>query len=354
MNKRNRRKFIINILIFTAIMLLTFWFVFRNQDFSIILESARKMSWWGMAIAILLSVFFVSAEGYMICYLLKGIKEKTSLLRCISYSFIGFFFSGITPSATGGQPMQLYYMKKDKISLSASTVVLMVVAIIYKFVLVLIGVGILLVWRNPLKGYLKGYYYLYCFGLFLNVLLVVLLTFVMFSPEIIKMIVYKIEKMLVFFKILKPSDKRRGRLDGFLAGYQGTVVFFKTHKRLIGVTILFTFLQRFSLFLLTYVVYKGLGLSGTPMLDVILVQASIYIAVDMLPVPGAQGITETMYYTVFAKIFSAKYLTASLCIARGTSFYLLMVVSLIVLCVRIFSKDKKIEKNKMGLEGNFK
>ncbi len=52
-------------------------------------------------------------------------------------------------------------------------------------------------------------------------------------------------------------------------------------------------------FFLTYVVYRGLGLYGTPMLDIILLQASVYIAVDMLPVPGAQGITEAMYRAVF-------------------------------------------------------
>lgn len=345
MNEKKKRKFIFNILIFVVIMLLTFWFVFHNQDFSNVLESVHKMSGKYMAVAIFLAIFFVAAEGCMICYLLKGIKERTSLFRCISYSFIGFFFSGITPSATGGQPMQLYYMKKDGNSLSAASVVLMTVAVIYKFVLVLIGVGILLIWREPLKGYLQGYYFLYCFGLFLNSLLVVLLVCVIFSPALIKMILYKIEGIFIFFRILKQSKRRREKIDDFLSGYQETVIFLKTHKDLIGITILFTFVQRFTVFLLTYIVYRGLGLSGTSMIDIILVQASIYIAVDMLPVPGAQGITEAMYHTVFTKIFSASYLTASLCIMRGTSFYFLMITSLVVLCIKIFLKNREIRKN---------
>ncbi len=346
MNEKKKREFIYNILIFLAIMLLTFWFVFRNQDFSNILESIRKMSALYMAVAIFLALFFVAAEGCMICYLLKGIKERTSLFRCISYSFIGFFFSGITPSATGGQPMQLYCMKKDGNSLSASSVVLMTVAIIYKFVLVLIGVGILLVWREPLRGYLQGYYFLYCFGLFLNSLLVVLLVCVLFSPKLIKGILYKIEGILISLRILKQSDRRREKIDNFLSGYQETVVFLKMHKGLIGITILFTFIQRFSVFLLTYIVYRGMGLSGTSMIDIILVQASIYIAVDMLPIPGAQGITEAMYHAVFITIFSANYLTASLCITRGISFYFIMMVSLIILCIRVFLGNRVSRERK--------
>ena len=81
-----------------------------------------------MAAAVFLAVFFVAGEGCMIWYLLRGIGEQPTLLRCMSYSFIGFFFSGITPSATGGQPMQLYYMRRDGNALSASSVVLMTVA----------------------------------------------------------------------------------------------------------------------------------------------------------------------------------------------------------------------------------
>lgn len=105
-------------------------------------------------------VIFVCAEGSMIWYLLTSMRKKTdsqttvlcvvgkekvcSLWRCIQYSFIGFFYSGITPSATGGQPVQLYYMNKDGNKGSDSTIVLMTVAVIYKFVLVVLGVGMLL------------------------------------------------------------------------------------------------------------------------------------------------------------------------------------------------------------------
>lgn len=119
-------------------------------------------------------------------------------------------------------------------------------------------------------------------------------------------------------------------MDQFLCEYQETVGFLRNHKRMIMVTVIGTFLQRGSTFILTYVVYWGLGLHGTPMLDIILLQVSVYIAVDMLPVPGAQGITEAMYRAVFETVFPADCLVASICITRGISFYLVMAVSFIV------------------------
>ncbi|MDE6219778.1 MAG: flippase-like domain-containing protein [Lachnospiraceae bacterium] len=186
MNKKNVRRLIVNAGIFAVVMALTFQSVFRNQNFAEIADAVGQMSREYLAASVFLAVFFVAGEGCMICYLLKGIGERTTLPRCISYSFVGFFFSGITPSATGGQPMQLYYMKRDGNSLSAASVVLMTVAIIYKLVLVLIGIGILLFWGAPLRNYLQAYYGLYFLGLCLNVVLVVVLLMVMFSQGTIR------------------------------------------------------------------------------------------------------------------------------------------------------------------------
>lgn len=338
MKKDNRKKWIVHISIFAAAMALTFWSVFRNQNFAEMAVSIQRLSMPSAMEAVFLAVAFVAGEGCIIWYLLKGIGEKTSLPLCISYSFIGFFFSGITPSATGGQPMQLYYMRKDGNSLSSASVVLMTVAVMYKFVLALMGIGILLFGRQPFKNYFQGYGCLYLFGLFLNISVTAALILIMFSPGIIRAVFYKTEKLLVRLRLWKKSELRGNKMERFLSGYQETVCFLRSHKKMIGVVAAGTFVQRFSIFLLTYVIYRGLGLHGFSMWDVVWLQASVYIAVDMLPLPGTQGITEAMFQSVFQGIFTEQYLAASLCITRGISFYLIMVLGLSVFIVRHFRK----------------
>lgn len=340
MNEKGGR-LILNAVIFAVVMVLTFWCVFRKQDLTKTAEAVSEMPEIYMAAALFLAELFVAAEGCMIWYLLRGVGGRTALLRCISYSFIGFFFSGLTPSATGGQPMQLYFMKRDGNPLSASSVVLMTVAVIYKLVLVLIGAGIVIFWRNPLEEYLGKYYGLYYFGLFLNTLLVAVLLMVMFSPEIIKRFYCKMEEVFVGIGIWKSSGRRQEKVSRFLSDYQEAVRFLKRHKGMITIVLAGTFVQRFTVFLLTCVVYKGLGLSGTAMMDIVFVQASVYIAVDMLPVPGAQGITEAMYGSVFGGIFPGSYLVASMCITRGIGFYAVMLIGFITFCGVNFCGNKK-------------
>lgn len=334
------RKTIFSSCLFLALMLLTFYTIVHGNDMNYVWQTVRELNPLYLTGAIITGLFFVSAEGLMIWYLLKALKADISPTACICYSFIGFFYSGITPSATGGQPMQLYYMKKSGLKIADSTVVLMTVALIYKLVLVLIGLGILIFWYPGLKMHLKGYLYLYYLGLFLNTALVGILLFIMISPRCFRNIVTGGEKLLLKFHILKPSVTRTRKLFDIADAYHEAVIFLLHHKHHIAVVTAFTFLQRCSVFFLTWLIYKGMGLSGQSMLTVMMIQAAVYIAVDMLPLPGAQGITELMYKTVFSVIFPGSCLTASMCVTRSINFYFLLIVSGMIAAAASFAGKK--------------
>lgn len=342
------KKRALQIVLFLVIMLLTFYALFSGRNLTQIARSVSEMSPLYLIPAVGLAVFFVCAEGYMIWYLLRSMKAQknggraSTLFRCIQYSFIGFFYSGITPSASGGQPVQLYYMNKDGNRGSDSTVVLMTVAVAYKFVLVVMGFGILLFWFRPLTGELGKYFPLYLLGLGLNVILVIVILGVMLFPKIMLKAALFFERLFIRMKIWKPSDQREEKILTFIDSYQNAVAWLKEHKGKLLIVILVTFIQRCSVFVLTYMVYLGFGLEGTGAAKVILLQASVYIAVDMLPLPGAQGITELMYQAVFARVFTGTYLIPSMLVSRGINFYFLLVVSLaVVIAVRVAEKRKK-------------
>ena len=101
------KKRAVQIAVFLLIMFLTFYALFSGRDLAEIGRSIARMSPVYLIPSAALAVFFVCAEGFMIWFLLNAMREKkNSLFRCFQYSFIGFFYSGITPSASGGQPVQ--------------------------------------------------------------------------------------------------------------------------------------------------------------------------------------------------------------------------------------------------------
>ena len=331
MESKKKKQLIANAILFVVILVVTIWFVFRDENVEEVVFAMKQMSVGHLLLAVCVAFVYVAAEGFMMWYLLRCMSGASSLKSCISCAFIGFLFSGITPSATGGQPMQLYYLKKDGNSWSFGSLALMILALMYKLVLVLFGVGIWLFWGTSLKSYLGiGYYRLFLLGLFLNSALVAGLLMVMLTPSVVRLLIDKAEWLAVKLHIMKKAGSKSARLDHFMGNYQGALRYLKQHKERMVVILLATVLQRVLVFALTYIVYRGMGLQGTACTTIMWLQASVYIAVDMLPIPGAQGITEAMYRHVFLTIFGVGSVTASMCISRGVSFYLMLLVGICV------------------------
>ena len=91
--------------------------------------SVKMMLWLqnGISVGVLVFLIWRNAPSFSgIRISLKALNEKSTFLENLKYALIGFFFSSITPAASGGQPMQIYYMHKEKISVASSTLALLI------------------------------------------------------------------------------------------------------------------------------------------------------------------------------------------------------------------------------------
>ena len=228
-----------------------------------------------------------------------------------------------------------------------ATVALTIVAMLYKFVLVLIGVFIAIFFNSTLNRYLEGYMYLFYFGLSLNFIVVVVLIFLMINPNAFRRIARKCERGLVKTHILKPSVDRVRRITKLAKEYNMAVTAFMKNIKTIVITAFVTVLQRCSIFFITYFIYRGMGLNKESVVLITVLQASVYVAVDLLPLPGSQGISELMYQTTFGLIFIGAYLPASVLITRGISFYLPLIVGFAVTIIFHFVKGRKKIQDKV-------
>ena len=113
--------FIKNSIFFIILILLTFYILFRDNnlyDILMIIKTADKLY---IIIAILCIFIYVVCEAANFWTVLNVFKYKKKFFSVLKYPFVGFFFSSITPSCTGGQPMQLYFMSKDNIKVAHGT-----------------------------------------------------------------------------------------------------------------------------------------------------------------------------------------------------------------------------------------
>lgn len=223
--------------------------------------------------------------------------------------------------------MQIVFMKKDKLPIHLSTLVLLIVTITYKFVLVVFGLCVV-IFRPPVAmRFLKPAMPWMYLGIFLNVLCVGAMLALVFWPNLAKSLV------MAFFRLLKGTGKFtkadiwEEKLNRAMEGYRKAAAYFWRHKMVILNVLMITFFQRCFLFVITYLALKSLGIGSVGLIDSIILQAMISVAVDMLPLPGGLGISEHLFKMIFLPICGNILLTPALIVSRGISFYTQLLLS---------------------------
>lgn len=326
------KKTIFNLIFLAAVFSLTMYFVFRGEDIEKITAAIREADCRYLIVGLICVVLFIIGESVIIFYMMRTLGAKVKMSHCALYSFVGFFFSCITPSATGGQPMQIYYMKKDRLPIPVTTLVLMIVTITYKAVLVFIGLLACLFGRGFLRGYLGDFMWVFYLGVGLNVFCVTLMMTLVFAPGLAKWLMVRGLKIMEHIRIMKPRKERLKKLEESMDQYHDTAAFWAGHKRVILNVFLITLVQRCILFTVTYWVYRSLGLRGYNIVVISILQSVISVSVDMLPLPGGMGISETLYMVMFVPVFG-KLMLPSMLLSRGIAYYGQMLISALMTCV---------------------
>lgn len=344
--KSNLRRNIIDIVFLLVVFGLTIYGVFHGENLEEVLEDLKKCDLAILVAPCIICVLaFILLESVIMKYIFRTLGTKLRLTRAYLYSFVGFFFSCITPSASGGQPAQIVFMRKDKLNVAHSTLVLLLITIGYKLVLVILGGVTLIIRPKRIMDAVEPVEFWVWLGIVLNIIVIVALFVLVFMPSVAKWIIKKSIGFLNKVRILKDKDKWLHKTDDMMVKYEDASKYLKDHKIVIFNVILLSILQRLILFFITVIVYWSFHLRGTSIIDILMLQCLISVGADMLPLPGGMGITERLFLAMFAPAFGDLTLPAMI-LSRGFSYYIQLLISAVMTVVAyilIFKKGRKKE-----------
>ena len=336
---KDKGKFIKNLLIFVLLIILTFYILLKDQNILEIFSIISSIKIQYILVGILCMAIYIILEAVNIGRTLKALNEKSNFLSNIKYALIGFFFSAITPAASGGQPMQIYYMYKDNISISNSTLALLLNLLSMQ----ISTIGIALVSLIFNYGYLNNFL-IACFalGVFLNSTALILLLIAIFSKRMSAGLINIAIKVLRFFRI-KNIEQKKEKFEYELKQYQENAVFVRNNVRLILKTLVTTLIQFLIYYSITYWVYLSFGFTEHNILQLISMQSVLYATVSGIPSPGAVGVSEGAFMQIFRQIYPETTISSAVLLNRGINFYLFVLVSGIVIIInqlRMNREDK--------------
>lgn len=350
-NRITKKKVILNIVLLVIITIITFNFVLKGEDkreIISILGSTQKVY---IYLGIILSLIFILGEAINIKNMLKIINYDISFIKTIKYAFIGFFFSGITPSSTGGQPMQIYEMKKDGIEVSHSSLVLLLALVSYQIVSFLYGFVGLIWFKDTMVLSNKTVLSLIFVGLSLNIVGILFILTCIFNSKISMRVYQFIERVMVLIPLINSEKKERflKNIERQIEEYNRCASYIKENRSSLLKVFLITIIQMGSLFSIPYVVYLALGQHSKSILDIVLLQGLIYTGSSFIPIPGAVGVSETNFLSIFRGVYEKDLIGGAMLLSRGISFYLLIIISIfsiILIKIREIQAIRKVKPRK--------
>ncbi len=342
---KSKKKYLLSVVFFVILLVLTFYLLFKNNDIRDVVSSLKNISYEYIVLGLILVLTYLFTESIYIKIILKSLKQKIHLWQGFIYSCIEFYFSAITPSSTGGQPAQAYYMHKDGIPFTKSSVTLLLNTITFKLVLLIMGLFAVIFYPNLIFNNSTLFTIIFIFGVVVNIAMIIVCLMLMYSKRWVKSIAIFFINLGHKLHLIKNKDKKIESFYNHLAEYQESAKYIKENLWVSVQVCLITFVQRLAMFSIAYVVYKAFGFNEHSYIELVVIQLSIAIAIDSLPLPGGIGASEAMLILIYDKIFGENLSIPAMLVTRGLSYYSCLLLSGIVVLLNhlriTFAKDKE-------------
>lgn len=347
---KDKKKYIGSIILFVVLLVTTYWAIFKDNSIIEIIEVFKNVNVYYTGIAFVLAMVFLILPGLYMKKILKYLGYKISVWKGFVYAAIEFYFSGITPSSTGGQPAQMYYMRKDKVPISASSIAVLLITAIYKLVLIVLGIFALIFNAKLIVSNGTVFNIIFVFGMLMNFLIIFGCLFLMFSKKLVKKISKKTVKLLAKLRISKSPEKLLEKIERHLEDYAKGAKYIKENMSISIKVFLLVLIQRVAMFSIGYFVYRALGQNTYGYFDIMFIQVAIALAIDSLPFPGGIGISEIMLTMIYTKIFGEELALPAMLLTRIVSYYCVLLVSSCLTMVNHIVVMKKENKKKINKE----
>ena len=295
------------------------WLLLRQVSLSSLLAALAKVSPLWLLAGLGCMAAYEALEALGSRTILRSLGHRVAFRRCLGYSMLGFCGSSITPSSSGGQPFQVWAMRRDGIPVAHGSLNMLLLAVCYQTAMLLGGgIGLALLGGVPATG---GVGLLLLLGVSVNLALTLGMAAVMFLPGPVRRLMSGGLGLLTRVGLVKRPEAAREKVEEGLAQYAAGARLIRSSPLLVIRVLALALLEVLALALVPWVVCLALGLKAG--VAALATQMVLTLSVAAFPMPGAVGAAEGGFLVLFQAVFGTLAAPAML-LSRGISFYLFL------------------------------
>ena len=281
-----------------------------------------------------MSLYYV-LKAICIYLLSKEYKKDVTFKEMLNHMIIAQFFNGITPFSTGGQPAQIYMLRKSGIKVANATSITISDFLIYQIALIAVGLTSIVI--NGVFGVVnidKFMLSLILIGFILNIVIGIFLVLISFSKKFNNFIGKIVLKIISKIKLIKNRDKLIEKLKEKLNEFNEGSKIIRKDKALLVKCFLLNYVALISYYMVAYFVFKSLdGNTNITLVISVIISSFVLLIGGFVPIPGGSGGIEGSFLTLFARFLTGNVIKSALIMWRFITYYLCVLVGGILLSI---------------------
>ena len=316
---------------------------FGNPELSNAWDALRGLDagWLAGLLACWACYAFFDALGTWFCLRKQG--YSLGIGTVVSVTLIGFYYSNITPGASGGQPMQVNSLRKFGVPVGNGTTTVTVRLIANQFMVSVLSLVFLLLNRSFVYSQLSGAIWFVRVGWTINFSVVPLVLLAAFRRNLVRKLASGLIGLLSKLRLVRDRDAAMQKTAEVLDTYHSAIHDLLCSPSQLLIQCLCSTLSLLALTGSIVFVYHAFGLSGTPWYRLLTLSLLLFVSASYTPLPGASGAQEGGFMYYFNNIFTGGTKGLALLIWRFFTYYLFLFVGVATVLferIRLFRRGR--------------
>ena len=283
---------------------------------------------------------FFDALGTWVCLRKQGFSLGIGTV--LSVTLVGFYYSNITPGASGGQPMQVASLRKSGVPVGNGTTAVTVRLIANQFMVSMLSLVFFLLNRSFVYAQLGGAVWFVRIGWIINFAVVPLVLLAAFRRSLVRRLASGLIGLLAKMKLVRNREAVLEKTSEVLDTYHAAIRDLLRSPAQVLIQCLCSALSILALTGSIIFVYHAFGLSGMPWYRLLTISLLLFVSASYTPLPGASGAQEGGFMYYYNNIFTGGTKGLALLVWRFFTYYLFLFIGVaIVLLEKVIRRKSK-------------
>ena len=339
-----RTKRILNISLILATFAVVLYITLRDPDIGNAVKAVRSMTPGWIAASVGCFAMYLLMDALSVLFFLRRQGFRVPLRYMLFVSVSGQYYSNITPGASGGQPMQIYYLHRRGVPGGIATSALVMRFFCFQFMLEAFATVLWIAYGPFVAEQVGGNMWILIVGYVYNTVIVGGVIVLCLCRPLVRFLVRLVIRIGVKLHLVKDAEGTLASAGRTVDAFHDSLALLFSHPLELCVQLLLGGLQLLSLMTVIVCVYHGIGLRGATPGELITMSVMEFISAAYTPLPGASGAQEGVFSLYFGQLFPGGAKLAGLLLWRFFTYYISLLIGAIVVLTAGLREGKTLKE----------